>query len=643
MTGVDVFSGSCWLDVAQSQAYLVVRVQLMRFNQMDINAAPSDANSATSNALREFMRIDEPEYALLIDAPWGAGKTFFVKRECNLENEDGKIRYVSLYGVADVIGFRRALLKDGLTELTPSAVETLGNTISKGFKLGELGSLARDVMEERLLKILPGTIIFDDLERSMIDPQILLGLINDFVEHKRKRVIILADSESHKIKDVFLKHKEKVIGRTLSLQPDFENAFPFFISKMPEGRGKTYFGTHEKIVADVFQESGHKNLRLLRNAVRECGLILDRIDEDLHVAKEPISRFVKTYMALAMALAKGEIQTQDLAKRSNWRIASSPDNEDGLEPIRRIFKRHHSVDIVDNSGSIFPCVLHEALFINGYAETALLNLILRETGQFTQQDENPLWKRMFFWRECGWEDLATVVKQGKFYIFEEDAIEPGPFLHITFGLLRIQENGGLCVSKTDLVQKILDRLRHFGKNQSIPGAKFAKDFGWDGLEEERFSFGSCVYKWNDTFRKIAKEMQTVQLSIFESSLPTLAEKLVSNFESDLDEFEQAISSKQRGHSFSHISIFEMLDEQRFSKATLEYLRQGEIDRISKIFLKISDRHSSDGTWEKEKAWFKKVRCKLRQLASQEDRLAAAQVNLFLSYNWNFEKASSPAG
>ena len=38
-------------------------------------------------------------------------------------------------------------------------------------------------------------IVFDDLERSLMRPEELLGFINNFVEHDTKHVILIANEE----------------------------------------------------------------------------------------------------------------------------------------------------------------------------------------------------------------------------------------------------------------------------------------------------------------------------------------------------------------------------------------------------------------------------------------------------------------
>lgn len=597
---------------------------------MDINAAPSDANSATSNALKEYIGLEKPEYALLIDAPWGAGKTYFVKRECNLSSEAAEIRYVSLNGVADVVGFRRALLKDGLATGITNTLEAVGETVAKLLKLGDLGSMARDVVEDTLINNLPNTIIFDDLERATIDPQELFGLINDFVEHKRKRVIILVNSEAHELKDKFLKHKEKFIGRTLNLQPDFVNAFSYFKFKMPDGKGKDYFESHENNVQEVFEEAGHKNLRLLRNAIRDCALILDRLDEELFAAKEPMNRFVKTYLALAMALAKGEIQTHDLEERASWKFALSKegDGEDKLDALMNIYQRHKGADISSEGGVVFPTKLHELLFIEGYVETKQLNSLLKNTGQFVVQDENPLWLQMVYWPDCSKDNLEKLVEKAQAYLLEDEPVQPGPYLHIAGNLLHIQKLGGLKSTTDQLMKKILERISELKSCEQISEAKFGTNFGWSH-EGGRFSFGGYARDISEDFFEITKAMSQAQLEIYGAKVPDIVNDLVHKFENDLEKFETAFFGDRDTSAFSQTAVLHHLDIGRVAKATLHYLLSGKIREIENVFERFKIRVQILNIWKEEQSWFKELKEKLEILAANDSTLSAAQMKFFL--------------
>lgn len=81
-----------------------------------------DQNTAGISALNEYVKITDPKYAFMIEAPWGAGKTHLVKREFKDAMYTGKARYATLNGVKDRKAFRRALLAETSDAKLPDAV-----------------------------------------------------------------------------------------------------------------------------------------------------------------------------------------------------------------------------------------------------------------------------------------------------------------------------------------------------------------------------------------------------------------------------------------------------------------------------------------------------------------------------------------
>ena len=80
-------------------------------------------------------------------------RAHFVRGVCKVDIERDDVRYVSLNGVADEAAFRRALLQKNLNETTFNIATKLGDIASEHFSLGNLGSLGRDILEERLISI----------------------------------------------------------------------------------------------------------------------------------------------------------------------------------------------------------------------------------------------------------------------------------------------------------------------------------------------------------------------------------------------------------------------------------------------------------------------------------------------------------
>lgn len=216
-------------------------------------------NTDVSKFLNEYVTYPDPQYAVLLTGKWGCGKTFFIKNWIKVyeANPDHTLQpiYVSLFGCNSIKQINQAIDrvvnpwlyskwaevgKKVLKIASKAAFKTELDLNNGGAKettvnwdidtLALIGSDEEDIKKFKL-------IIFDDIERSLIDIRELLGYINNFVEHGKCKVIIVGDVD--KIQDIgsndnnkiFKSFEEKTIGRTFPIQSDIASAVSLFIGE----------------------------------------------------------------------------------------------------------------------------------------------------------------------------------------------------------------------------------------------------------------------------------------------------------------------------------------------------------------------------------------------------------------------------
>lgn len=199
--------------------------------------------------------------ALMISGVWGAGKTYFIDHTL-VDHLKGKYCPVkiSLFGLEKVDNLERLITEKFLADygeeklLEPATTDKeMYNTILKWIgkkKIHKIGKAADSITEfvpyfkqwvdtGRLMDAyftmstlrLPKdnlVIILDDLERAVesIEPHLLLGAVNNLVETKKYKVIVVAnDSYFNKRAENYLDFKEKVIERTLLFPPDIISVY----------------------------------------------------------------------------------------------------------------------------------------------------------------------------------------------------------------------------------------------------------------------------------------------------------------------------------------------------------------------------------------------------------------------------------
>lgn len=214
------------------------------------NASSQPTANIAPPAISEYMKhIYQAVYnhvlmktsgALLVTGNWGSGKTYYFKNFLfpNLEKDTGtQSIIVSLYGVTDKDSIANKVLFAYLDNRAGNGKIISAASLTKGLqnlidavpylkKHIDLNKLFKASGED-LFRFLPKEkllICFDDLERmsEKIKPEDFMGLVNELVENKGYKVIIIANEKE--IKDG-IKFKEKTIEKTIHFKNDLSTIF----------------------------------------------------------------------------------------------------------------------------------------------------------------------------------------------------------------------------------------------------------------------------------------------------------------------------------------------------------------------------------------------------------------------------------
>lgn len=166
----------------------------------------------------DYIKDEKAKYAILINAPWGAGKTYLYEN-C-LEDEISKVEYgknerksnvyISLYGISNIESLSKELFtnymlkvkckENGVMETAYKVTSGIASIMSKfvSVSIGPVSTEFKGITETIIdsVDMESMVICFDDLERCCIPINDLFGFINNLVEHCKCKVIILADESN---------------------------------------------------------------------------------------------------------------------------------------------------------------------------------------------------------------------------------------------------------------------------------------------------------------------------------------------------------------------------------------------------------------------------------------------------------------
>lgn len=300
-----------------------------------------------------YITEDKTRSAIMLTAPWGTGKSYYIQNELIpflRGNGNHKCIVVSLYGLNELAEISRNiylemrtkkvanLLNDKILKKLPkklaSGSKEIGNascgygkTVLKGLA-GKIG-IDIKISDKDLAKIYSSIdlsdklIVFEDLERSKIDINEVLGYVNNLVEQDGVKVLLVANEDeimkyeplviddannkgtaklydeitNHKNRDFtesteeYLKTKEKAVSDTISFEEDYYVAVKNIINSFESGYLSRFAEDNE--ITDIVELLYLHRITNLRTFIFACQKVVDVLRIIKPKATED-SDFIKT-------------------------------------------------------------------------------------------------------------------------------------------------------------------------------------------------------------------------------------------------------------------------------------------------------------------------------------------------------------
>lgn len=372
-------------------------------------------NANITQFLFTYMDNPDPRYAVMLKGKWGCGKSFFIQNWIELYKEkikDGDAVldpiYVSLYGLSSTSQITSAIDRVLHPFLYSKGVEITKKILKIAGKIAFRASLdwnddgKEDVSMDATLDSLsllasrddnaslgPKLIVFDDLERCLIDMKLLLGYINNFVEHGACHVVIVGD-ETHTTDDTkakLLEFKEKTVGREFEVMPDMGAALDYFIDN--DVPLTEWLKSKKVFILDCFQSTKCNNLRLLRQCLYDFSVLYNETDE--HLLKDGDVFMTAVLGSYVVVYCEYRGENRDLLKEWDWSYfhglsgdETTKERISNLQNKYSFIANKYRIEVLDSSH--IKQIIHEietGLSLKAYVEISLNQL----QGKVSLQDK----------------------------------------------------------------------------------------------------------------------------------------------------------------------------------------------------------------------------------------------------------------
>uniref|UniRef100_UPI004028584B P-loop NTPase fold protein n=1 Tax=Candidatus Cryptobacteroides bacterium TaxID=3085639 RepID=UPI004028584B len=322
-------------------------------------------NELISKYLSDYLHNPDPQYAVMLKGKWGCGKSFFVNKWIKEYTPAGKKKslepiYVSLYGLKDTSQITEAidrvlhpLLYSKGAELTKKLLGIAGKVVLKtSFDVNKDGNenISLDATLDSVSLLLSKDniignklIIFDDLERCLIDMKLLLGYINSFVEHGSCHVILVGDETRvvSRWKKTLIEFKEKTVGREFEIMPDVDDAITCFLhGYIPSDE---WLQNQKTLNTDIFHATECNNLRILRQCLYDFNGLYVEVRDSIEENDEPFMQSLLASYIVVYCEYRGKCH--DLFSQWEWSYdAGIAGNNEMKERISALCQKYKSVE-----------------------------------------------------------------------------------------------------------------------------------------------------------------------------------------------------------------------------------------------------------------------------------------------------------
>ena len=605
------------------------------------------SNSKAREYLKHFVFSKNPQFAVMINGKWGCGKTWFVNNVLEQVNIIDAL-YVSLYGLEKTSDIDDEFYRQ-LHPVLSSKTVNLGAKILKGLLKAtirldldgdgksetsvntKLPDISHKEIDEYIDNAKDRIIVFDDLERCSMNIEVTLGYINSLVEHLKYTVIVICNeselggsSGNEKYQYV----REKLVGKTLSIEPDAKGAIENFISEVCDDEYHMFLRKDEtqEIIGNTFSCSKTDNLRQLRKAIIEYEWLFKMLPESAHEKQGLIIQIFSIYLALSLEYSSKEYVDDkfmdDMAAHGPESYMmfgvyrSDEDEEDEEEkenPFQNIRDKYMNIDFV---GSPLGYELWQDVLVNGLPEEDVIKTSVESSSYYPE--DMPAWKKLWYRYDIDDEQFSKCLNEVLRDLNEHKITSKELFLHVSGVLVTLSKANLMDSSVEEVVSSAKEYINWMIENKHIsPSVKANMYPQYD--RETAYGMGYSSAHTSE-FREIINYLDESLRNESVGVIKEVGEELLEEFENDLEIFSTKVVQANSGENIYYdVPVMADMPADRMGDLIISHLEKGN-NNARLVFYVFQNRwkHFNDKIG-KEKEFLKALRKYLLERSAEENR------------------------
>ena len=546
-------------------------------------------------------------YAVIITGKYGIGKTYYVDNLLtekiseikSKQNKPLKFIRISLFGISTIEEIQKMIFFELYASILNKKVAKIMGGLLKGVT-SYLGININEVLND--IKMESDNyeniiLCIDDVDRKSPNLNLaeVYGFINDLVENKNAKIILIANEdtlmqECNDNKDSYSILREKVIGISFPFKSDISEIINSLISSYEgEGDYKEFLIAHSSYIVEMVENNGN-NLRNLifffehfKKIFLETKNIISAETNNLEGIKESIlSDILKFSLPICFEYKLGKLTNDNIKLLKDYysdrffRIKDFIGGDNSERDYIDDFKDQYNIDSIKKYSfdSIFEYIIGNNILDTNKLLNEIKNIYLPDDEQnltekekvFKKLNGNDYWN---FMKLSDDEYKGCVQKLIDF--IGEDEIELSEYITVFYYIIRF--DNPLNINVEELKDKIINKIKNEEHEYNLLiDVHYLSLDNFKEYPEFFFEIRDACLERN---KQIKKQNQQKQM-----------EELFDLFEKDFDKFKE----QKNNHNYHscYYSFFSQFEFEKYWKAIEKF---SPYDKIKFSYF-IGDRYES---------------------------------------------------